>query len=239
MLTQKQNKEVNSFLSDFKEITVKLNIDIHNDSEWPLIAENLIKDKDFDFRLLFWQKLDTYFKNLEKQIGHSHKGQIYWRMSEIYLMNGEVNKCIKNLEKSRKEDLLRDPNQFTASQGFLSVIKPLFYRYKDKHNTIKFDLQINQFYNTFHQAEKSGFGDMMLFAHNASAQRAINSINNNYFNFITHRQNRAILFKTYCEIRSILLGTNLQSYYSSIFGIDFLQHTNICLNVLSLHEYPS
>jgi hypothetical protein len=213
------SKEISSFISSFKDIVLKLKIDIHNDSEWPLIAENLIKDKDLNFRLLFWHKLDSYFKKTEKRTGHCHKGQIYWRISEIYLLNGETNRCIKNLEKSRKDDILRNPNQFTASQGFLSVIKPLFYRYKDKHNAIKFDLQVNQFYNTFNQNEKLGFGNMMLFAHNASAQRAINSINNNYFNFITHRQNRAILFKTYCEIRSILLGTNLQSHYSSIFGI--------------------
>ena len=99
---------------------------IRDDKYWAPIADSIIGNESEKIQLTFWRQLEREFKQRERIIGHCHKGHIYWRLGLIHLLSGSIFDAIKQFERSKREDLMRDPNHFSSSMGMLALVKFLF-----------------------------------------------------------------------------------------------------------------
>lgn len=213
-----KNVDIKKILDLFAKIVDELEINLKNDLVWSTIANELLKRKDEEFQISFWEELETFFLNKEKEIGICHKGEIYWRISTIYLLNGNISKSLEMLDKSREEDIRLNPDRFTASIGLSSILRPLLYRYKDKDRLFKFDKNINDYYNSLSDIEKRKFASQLFTAHDFTAQ-GVRVIKDDFFHFIVDLNKRKIVFNTYVEVREIVVRGNLPTYLSCIFSI--------------------
>lgn len=222
---------VTDAVNQFNKTINDLNIDLRNDNAWPVISDELLKDKEEQFQLLFWQELLIQFELKEQSLGHCHKGQIYWKLSLLFLQQGNLTKSIDNLTLSTKEDSIRTPNQFTAAIGLLSLIKPLVFRYRDGKEWT-FNQEINDFYESLNDTDKRNFANDLFNAHNLSSLSQIRIIKGDFFGFIIDKRTKQIVFDTYSEVRDAIFTSQQKTYYSCIFAMgsileamldDFLQ----------------
>jgi hypothetical protein len=213
-----KNGGVKEAVDSFSKIIDELHIDIKNDSTWPTIANELLKEKDAVFQLSFWEGLNKHFLKQEKKLGHTHKGQIYWILSLLYLQKGNIKKTISYLLQSKVEDDIRDSKQFTSSKALLSILHPLFYRFGaiDKK---KMTPEIEKFYEGLSESEKQSFADLLFKAHNNSGSGQVVFILPEYFTFLVDEKIRKIAFETYIEVQTILTRLPLPSYFTCVFSI--------------------
>lgn len=208
-------------IQKFKRITTELQIDIKDDNKWPVIFGQQILDESLNQQYEDWKTLLEFFLQEEKKLGHCHKGQIYWNLGVIDLMNGNISSAIENLDLSSKEDKIKlnGEKRITASIGLLSVIKPLLHRYKNKSQSWELDENINALYELLSDKEKSNFATILLEAHNNFSTGKTKIILENFFTFITNDRIREITKDMYKEVsESILLGAQV-TYISQIFAI--------------------
>jgi hypothetical protein len=214
----KNHKDVGKSIKIFAETIAKLNIDIKDDKDWVVISDSLIKNKDYDFQYNFWIELEKYFKNKEKELGHCHKGNLYFQLAVLMLQKGNIDDTISFLDRSRSEDIIKNNLQFTASSGLLSILHPLFFRYKKKGDK-RMSEEIKTFYETLNQDAKESFALQLFESHNNSATGKIVYIKPDFFTFIVDEKIRKIAFDTYVEVREILLNLRIPTYFSCIFSI--------------------
>ncbi len=202
----------------FLEIINLLQIDLKNDSSWPKIAFELLKNVDEDIQQCFWEEVESYFLDIEKQVGYCHKGQIYWRLSLLHLQKGDIAKCIDYLEKSGEENKKNDATKPSAALNLLSVLKPLEMRYKEGKSW-SYDKEIMEFYFSLGSNEKRDFAKEFYETHDMIVKGHVMTINEDSFGFISDKQIREVIHNTYNEVRDIILMFNLKTYYSCIFLI--------------------
>jgi len=208
-------------INKFQRIITELNIDLKDDAQWPLIFGQILTSDDLDQQYVNWGKLLKFFLEKEKEIGHCHKGNIYWSLGVIDLKNGNIDKAIEFLEESSKEDKLKlnGEKRITASIGLLSIIKPLLHRYKNKKQAWKLDLNIKELYELLAVDERGKFADVLLTAHNNFATGKLKVILDNFFTFITDDKTREITQNTYKELTSAVLNGVQGTYYSQMFAL--------------------
>ncbi len=207
-----------NLIKEFNRFIKELKIDIRHDNEWPFVANKLVNELGQNAIEEFWQKILKYFKKQEKVLSHCHKGLIYWRLAEFRLKKGEYFECLRTLEKAKKEDEFELPDQITASKVLLAILKPLFYRYKDKKGRT-IDSEIQSEYESLNTHEKSHFADLIFNAYNNAALNGTIVIKSDFFGFISSKKKRKILVTTYDEARRFLLMINSETYYSIVFSI--------------------
>lgn len=205
----------------FEKIIKELNIDIRDDDKWPLVFGQLLSKIPLDEQYKEWEQLLRHFLDKEKEIGHCHKGNIYWQLGVIDLIKGNINEAINYLEESSVEDRikLRGIKQITASIGLLSITKPLLHRYKSSNQKWELDKNIKSLYETLSAGEKQKFADILLEAHNNFSNGRIKVVNNDFFTFITDGKTREITKDTYQEVSSAIILGAQKTYYSQIFSI--------------------
>lgn len=185
------------------------------DRIWPEAAQEQLSGKSEDFQLAFWIELEAAFKEKEKTIGHLHKGGIYWALANLYLIQGDLTKAINYLNDSVAEDRTRG-DQFSAAIGFSSVLKPLVFRFKK--DQWKFDEQIMEFYESLSVEERQEFASRLLATHNQVVNSQMVVIKEEFFHFIADESIRRVVRDSYIEIKDILLGTSLKTYFSCLFS---------------------
>lgn len=208
-------------IDKFLRIITELNIDLRDDGQWPLIFGQVISGDNLYQQYLTWNKLLMFFLEKEKQLGHCHKGNIYWSLGVIDLKIGNIDKAIKYLEESSKEDKLKlnGEKRITASIGLLSIIKPLLHRYKNKKENWGLDLKIKELYELLTVDERGKFADVLLTAHNNFANGKLKVTLDNFFTFITDDKTREITQNTYKELTSAVLNGVQGTYYSQMFAL--------------------
>lgn len=208
-------------INKFKRILSELAIDTKDDNKWPLIFNQLIENQPLDSQYKDWESLLKFFLKSEKKVGHCHKGNIYLSLGVIDLMNGNIDSAIKYLEESIREDKIKlnGEKRITASIGLLSIIKPLFHRYKNDKQTREFDLKIKELYELLNVEERRKFADVLLTAHNNFTTGKLKVILDNFFTFITEEKTREITENTYKELTSATLNGVQSTYYSQMFAL--------------------
>lgn len=208
-------------IDKFRRIVTELKIDLKDDAQWPLILWQIIKEDNLDQQYATWEKLLQFFLKKEKELGHCHKGNIYWSLGVIDLKNGNIDKAIKYLEESSKEDKLKlkGEKRITASIGLLSIIKPLLHRYKKNKQAWGLDLSIKELYELLTVDEREKFADVLLTAHTNFDTSKLKVILDNYFTFITDVKTREITKNTYKELTSAVLNGVQGTYYSQMFAL--------------------
>ncbi len=188
----------------FDEIKQDSTLDIRNDREWPQRADTMldkIKESYSEtYHLYFWLKLAELFeKEQQEKGGQFHKGQHFWRISLIYLHRGLLEKSIDYLDLAIKEDRKRG-DSFSAAIGFLSVLKPLIYRFKNDKNDFIFSENEENFklYQGLTNKEKRRFAEELFNLHDYSVRTLANQIN--HFEFIVDQDRRNIIRSLYQEL---------------------------------------
>lgn len=204
-------KEFFARLTDEKEL-------LRNDLFWAKIADLLLIGKDDDFREKFWIKLESKFIEKEKTIGHCHKGQIYWRLSIIYLGKGDITKTLYYLNEAVEEDKIRGDN-FSAAMGLQSVLEPLLNRYKNKAKKWLLDEKIKEFYDLLSTEQKVTFAHNISLIHDRVVTLQTMVIRENFFDFIINEKIRNIVKDIYFENTEIITKRPINTYYTPIFSI--------------------
>jgi hypothetical protein len=205
----------------FKKIINELEIDIKDDDKWPLVFEQIIRSGDLNQQYKDWKALLEFFHKQEGKLGHCHKGQIFWKLGVMDLINGSISSAIAYLDLSSEEDKIKlnGEKRITASIGLLSVIKPLLHRYKNKSQSWELDKNLNALYELLSDEEKRKFATILLEAHDNFSTGKTKIILENFFTFITNDRIREITKDMYKEVsESILLGAQT-TYISQIFAI--------------------
>lgn len=214
-----KRKDKQFLITKFIKTVENLQIDLKNDSSWPVIAQELLKNTTEDDQFSFWLAVEKYFKEQENHIGHCHKGHIYWKLSLFHLQKGDITKCSELLEYSAEEDRLRNPYISSASIGMLSVIKPLLITSDTGGKSWIPNQDMNDFYSSLNLQEKGDFAKDFFELHDMTASGIIWVIEDNFFKFIDDPKKRQVTFDIYKEVSDIVKNTNLSSYYSCIFSL--------------------
>ena len=182
---------------------------------WPDAAGEELKDKDQEFQRQFWIELEKVLKEKEKSLGHIHKGGIYWSLAIILLGQGNLTQAIDYLNRSSDEDRQRG-DTFSAAIGLSSILKPLVKRFKKKE--WRFDEEIMLFYELLAQEDRSEFARRIGGTHDQVAGFGMTVIKDEFFHFIVNEEIRRVVHSSYIEIRDILLGRGLKTYFSCVFS---------------------
>jgi len=201
--------KIKNQVNDFFLRAEESNCFLKRDSQWPLIALEVIKTSNFDEELEFWKLMDKKFRDKEKIIGYCHKGMIYWKISILSLLKGELQSFVTWLVKSTHEDQVIGMTT-SASIGMLSVITPLL----TKKNRV--DSRIANYHKSLSQEEKKNFADFIINAHDITATGRLSVINDSFFHFIQDEDIRRVLHSYYRESKNILVNSN-SSFYSVVF----------------------
>lgn len=185
------------------------------DRIWPEAALEQLADKSEEFQIAFWIEIEKALKEKEETIGHIHKGIIYWSLSNLFLIQGDLTKAINYLNDSIAEDRTRG-DQFSAAIGFSSVLKPLVYRFKK--DQWKFDERIMELYESLSVEERWEFAGLLFTTHNQVVSSQIVIIKEEFFHFIADEVIRRVVHDSYIEIRDILLGPKIKTYFSCLFS---------------------
>jgi hypothetical protein len=191
---------------------------LENDIVWSKIAEEILIDKNDDFRGVFWHELERIFIEKEENIGEIHKGEIYWRLAIFYLSKGNISKSISYLDNACIQDKKRGDEK-SAAIYLSSILKPMLVRFKNNSGKWQFDEDIKNFYNSLSGDEKRKFALNLGLTHDIIVNSQITVINDDYFDFIVDIRIRKIVKELYDEIKVIISHGNLKSYYSCIFNI--------------------
>lgn len=183
--------------------------------DWPEAAHEQLVNRNEEFQKQFWLALEVKLKEMEKSVGHIHKGGIYWRLSIIFLGQGQLTEAIHYVELSSAEDRRRG-DKFSAAIGLSSIIEPLIYRFKKTE--WRFDKEIMQFYESLTPDERREFANRLAVTHDQIVSQQIPIIKDEYFHFIVDEQTRRIVHDSYIEIRDIILNVSLKTYFSCIFS---------------------
>lgn len=197
--------QVNNFFSRAEES----NCFLKRDSQWPLIASEVMKTSSFDEELEFWKLMDKKFTEKEKAIGYCHKGMIYWKICILFLLKGELQSFVNWLVKSTQEDQAVGM-QTSASIGMFSVVAPLLTQKN------KVDSKIANYTKKLSKEEKRSFADFVISAHDITALGRLSVINDNFFHFVQDKEIRKVLYSYYKESKNILINSN-SSFYSVVF----------------------
>lgn len=182
---------------------------------WPEVAQQLLAGHNEEYQKQFWLALEAILIDMERSLGHIHKGGIYWRLSIIFLGQGQLTQAIHYLELSSTEDQKNGEN-FSAAIGLSSIINPLIHRFKNIE--WKFDGEIMKFYESLTPDERREFATRLATTHNQVALKQIPIIKDEYFHFIIDEEIRRIVHDSYIEIRDIILNVRLTTYFSCIFS---------------------
>jgi hypothetical protein len=182
---------------------------------WPDAALDELRGKDQGFQKQFWIELEKVLKEKEKALGHIHKGGIYWSLAILLLGEGNLTQAIDNLNRSSDEDRQRG-DTFSAAIGLSSILKPLVKRFKK--NEWRFDEEIMRFYELLAQEERGEFARRIGGTHDQVAGFGMTVIKDEFFHFIVDEAIRRVVHSSYIEIRDILLGRGLKTYFSCVFS---------------------
>jgi len=193
-------------------------IDIHDDSEWPRMADAFLgsvgtADNEY-FELHFLLELARLFRVAERvERSFYHKGQQYWRIGFIYLRGNEFKKAIRYFRLSRREDQKRNKNQFTASVGVLRLLEPLWMNHA-RRSALNFFASLSSdemrdFVKTFSENHNNYIvGRYTRISWSATQYR-----------FVKRPTVREIIKAKYEEINDLYFRQPLSSNYGAVFVI--------------------
>lgn len=209
---------VNNAIKDFFNRLTSANLLLHDDYYWPNVINIILPNKDEEFQIQFWEELDKKIKEKEKDIGHCHKGLIYWRLAILFLGKSDLSSAINYLEQAVAEDEKRG-DTFSAAIGLQSVIDPLLNRYKDNTQSWKFDEDIMNFYQLLPIDEKKKFASNIGLIHDRIVGFQLSLIKEDFFDFISTEQIRSIVKDIYFEVANIIIKKPIITFYSPIFAV--------------------
>ena len=188
---------------------------LKTDAIWAPIADKLLEDTEPAYQKDFWLALEQEFKSKEASIGHLHKGQIYWNLAILDLVEGDLSSALDYLGLAGTEDKLRG-STFSAAIGLSSVVQPMVYRFKT--DTWRLDEAIMSAYGLLTQSQRREFANVIVETHNIAATGRLRVIKPEAFTFIADESKRRVCQSTYDEILAIIQGGRLGTFYSCIFS---------------------
>lgn len=204
----------------FKEIKQRY-FGLVTDNAWPVIATEVItkhRITSLQDQLIFWKKVRRGFIYRERKYGtHLHKGQIDWRLSQIYLELGDINKAISSLNDAVIEDEQIAPDRHLAAYYFRSIVKPIIYRFNKRTHNFDRNRGSLIYYNSLSQNEGLDLKNILFEVHDYGASGRAKVITD--FNFIANPDLRTFVQKTYSEIAQLILMVSTDSYYACVITV--------------------
>jgi len=181
--------------------------DLANESSWAQVTDQQVHPHSRTFKINFWTALAELFLQQETTLGHLHKGHIYWRLGIEYLVAGDFERSLTNLDKSVEEDVMRAPG-FTAAKGITQILKPLH----DHPHAL-------EIYQGMTPDEKEEFAKAILLTHDQLIAHQLTQIKDNFFTFIDDEVMRQIVHDTYNEVFLTVSRVRHDTFYSCVFAI--------------------
>ena len=200
-------------IEKFKDIVNDLEISLVSDSEWPTIANNLVKGLEVGQKMAFWTELEGYFKQTEPSREPFHKGQIYWQLALLNFSKDKLPECINCLKLAKEEDT-RAGRPRSSAKDLLGVVGPLYDKI-ETNNEIKND------FLALSQNEEFELFEWLRFCHDTASLGSKYVIGDDFWGFVLSDSRREICKKQYIEVREILKNRSLEldTYCSIIFTI--------------------
>lgn len=193
----------------------KLGIDISNDHTWSQIADYIASTLSNKKQIAFWQEAEAEFITRERIARKLfHKGQIYFRLSLLYLTNKTLGQCIASLESAKAEDFRTYNSEDTAAYNLYRIIKPLV--------NILNENDTRSIFNALSKQEDEGFFNVLKSCHDYCALGQIYQItlSPNEWTFIEDDEIRKIIPNLYYESLTVLANrTSFVTFYSVVFNL--------------------